>query len=192
MPRLFSGLSLPNDIRQQLSLLCAALPGAKWVNSENLHLSLRFVGDVDPHQAAEFSDALAALKCPQFTVRLQGLGIFGGKKPQTLWAGVAGNKTLADLARMHHNAARRAGLSPDGRKFTPHVTLARLRHTRPEIIAQYMIRNGAFESREFVIDEFIMFSARPRTGGGPYVIEETYPLALSGPDVAIEAETSRA
>ncbi|MCH9765561.1 MAG: RNA 2',3'-cyclic phosphodiesterase [Alphaproteobacteria bacterium] len=176
MPRLFSGLILPTNVRQQLTFLSAPLPGARWIENEHLHLSLRFAGDIDTHQAAEFADALRRIDCPQFTLQLQGVGIFGGKSPHALWAGVAPNPALKELARRHEVAARRAGLTPVSRRFTPHITLARLRHTRADLVARYLERNGAFQSPTFTIDSFVLYSARPRTGGGPYVVEETYPL----------------
>lgn len=176
MPRLFSGLDLPSSVRQQLMLLRTPLPGAKWIEEDNFHISLRFAGDIDNHQASEFADALSRIEVPQFTIRLQGLGVFGGKVPHALWAAVAPNPALADLARQHERAARSAGLVPVSRKFTPHVTLARLKHTRTDVIARFLERLGGFQSQDIAIDSFQLFSARPRTGGGPYVVEESYPL----------------
>ncbi len=189
MPRLFSGLVLPADIRQHLAMLKSPLPGAKWVERDNLHLSLRFVGDIDNHQAADFADALSQIKCPPLDLRLQGLGLFGGKTPTAVWAGVAANPALSNLTRMHENAARHAGLAPLGRKFTAHVTLARLKHSKAAVIARFLQRNGGFQTAPFQIDSFVLFSARPRTGGGPYVVEQTYPLDPTVSDTASNAAT---
>lgn len=179
MPRLFSGLELPVPVRQQLSLLKSPLPGAKWVEAENLHLTLRFAGDIDNLKARDFADALGHISQPPFELQLQGLGVFGGKMPTSLWAAVAPNPALLDLARANERAARKAGLPPLSRKFTGHVTLARFKHTRVDRIARFLERNGAFMSIPFFIDSFVLFSARPRTGGGPYVVEQTFPLNFS-------------
>lgn len=176
MPRLFTGLGLPDSVRHHLAMLTFPLPGAKWVEPDNLHLTLRFAGDIENHQAQEFADALSHIRCPAFEIRLQGLGVFGNKSPTALWAAVAPNPTLANLARQHETAARQAGLTPESRKFTAHVTLARFKHTRVERVARFLERNGAFASQPFLVDEFVLYSARPRTGGGPYVVEQSFPL----------------
>lgn len=174
MPRLFSGLVLPDMVRQHLAMLSSPLPGAKWLPAENLHLTLRFAGDIDTTQAHDFAHELSRISFQPFELTLQGLETFGGKAPTSLWAGVRNNEALEDLARLHERAARRAGLPPETRKFTGHVTLARFKHTRADRVARFLERNGGFASPPFDIDEFVLFSARPHTGGGPYVIEERF------------------
>lgn len=176
MPRLFSGIVLPPDVRQQLAMLKSPLPGAKWIEPDNLHLTLRFAGDIDNHQAADFADALNQIQCAPFDLSLRGLGVFGGKSPTAVWAGVLSNPQLSELARLHERAARRAGLKPDTRKFVGHVTLARLRHSKAPAIARFLQQNGGFQTIPFEVGSFVLFSARPRTGGGPYVVEQTYAL----------------
>lgn len=163
-------------MRQHIRLLKAPLPGAKWVDEENLHLTLRFAGDIDIPQATEFDDALSKIECQPFELHLQGLGIFGAKSPTSLWVAVAPNPALSELARLHEKAARAAGLPPEKRKFAAHVTIARFKHTRPEAVARFLTRNGGFSAPPFQVESFALFSARPRTGGGPYVAEQIYPL----------------
>lgn len=183
MPRLFTGIALPEDVRDGLAALETPLPGARWVESDNLHLTLTFVGDVDNRSADEFAGLLADIAMPAFELRLTGLGTFAGKDPKVIWAGVDDGSALERLARANARAARLAGLSPEGRPFRPHVTLARLRHANAEALARFLGRKGAFYTDPFVVTEFVLFSARPKTGGGPYVIEAAYPLstlALSG------------
>ncbi|MGH1419544.1 MAG: RNA 2',3'-cyclic phosphodiesterase [Hyphomicrobiaceae bacterium] len=176
MPRLFTGLALPEAIRDQLAALEAPLSGANWIDFDNLHLTLRFVGDVNHQTAREFSDMLAGISQDAFLMRLSGLGTFGGKEPHTLYAGVQTNPALDALARANERAAVSAGLTPSRRAFKPHVTLARLKYTRPDFLARYLGRLGAFRSSSFFVTEFDLFSARPHTGGGPYVREETFTL----------------
>lgn len=180
MPRLFTGIEIPEELRLRLSRLRAPLPGAKWVEPDCLHITLRFAGDIDNRSADELAHALAAIDMPTLEVRIAGLGAFGGNDPRALWAGVEAGPELEALARANERAARNAGLAPESRKFKPHVTLARLRHARPDTVARYLHSHGAFRSEPFVASRFVLFSSRPLSGGGPYVVEEAYPLAGAG------------
>lgn len=177
MPRLFTGIELPADVRARLGELKAPLPGAAWVDSRNFHITLRFAGDVDTLTAREFVDHLARIDVPRFTLRLTAPGVFGGNDPHTLWAGVAAGPELEMLARAHERAARMAGLKPETRTFHPHVTLARLKYSRDEALARFLGRHGGFGSAEIDVDRFVLFSSRPSVGGGPYVVEDTFALA---------------
>lgn len=177
MPRLFVGLEIPDDIRQRLSRLTAPLPGAKWVDSRNYHLTLRFAGDIDNLAAREFADQLARIDIRCFTMRLKGLGSFGGADPRAIWAGVEATPELDELARAAERAARLAGLKPEPRAFIPHVTLARLKHSRDDAVARYLGRHATFRSHDIFVGRFVLFASKPLVGGGPYVIEDTFPLA---------------
>lgn len=176
MPRLFTGLIIPEDIRDELAETEQPLPGASWIESDNLHLTLRFAGDLDNRAAQEFADSLARIEIDVFSLRVEGVGVFGGQEPRTLWAGVCASDPLDALARAHERAARSAGLAPDARPFKAHVTLARLRHPHIAGLTSILERFALYRSRTFVIDSFALFSSRPKTGGGPYVVEETFPL----------------
>lgn len=176
MPRLFSGLVLPVEIRDSLAGLRQPLPGARWIDPDNLHLTLRFFGDVDNNTAREIDGALARIDTGAFELQLKGLGAFGGAEVRNIWAGVEQSPLLEALAAATERAARIAGLPPERRNFKPHVTIARFKSTRAEAIARFLQRHGAFRTPPFAVDRFALFSSKPRTGGGPYVIEETYPL----------------
>ena len=130
MPRLFTGLEIPEPIRTRLSLIRSPLAGARWVAAENMHITLRFVGDIDDRTADEFADLLADVRGKPFAVTIGGVGAFGGRDPRVLWAGVEAGEPLAALYRANERAARAAGLEPDARAFRPHVTLARMRSAR--------------------------------------------------------------
>lgn len=176
MPRLFTGIELPEDIRDRLSDIETPLPGAKWVPNDNLHITLRFAGDIDNGVAREFADGLAAIDCDPFELRLAGLGTFGGNDPRVIWVGVEPSPGLDVLARANERAARGAGLPPEGRNFKPHVTLARLNYPRIEPLARLLQRFGAFRTDPFLVTRFVLFSSKPMVGGGPYVVEEAFPL----------------
>jgi RNA 2',3'-cyclic 3'-phosphodiesterase len=188
MPRLFTALELPDDLRAELSRLHAPLPGARWLDPENYHVTLRFAGDIQGPEAREFAGNLAAIDADVFEVRIAGLGAFGGKDPSSVFAQLAPSPALDSLARAHEKAARNAGLAPDTRAFKPHVTLARLRSTDVEALARYLTRFGGYRSEPFFVSHFALMSSKPGVGGGPYGIEEIFPLR-GGAAMLDEADT---
>ena len=153
------------------------MPGAKWRPRENLHLTLRFAGDVDNPVAREFAHFLAGIDVAAFEMRLEGLGTFGGKDPKTLWAGIHAPAELETLARACERAARAAGLKPEGRTFKPHITIARLNKPRIDALSRFLTRHARFRSDPFIVSRFVLYSSKPIVGGGPYVVEEAYPLS---------------
>ncbi|MBW3096741.1 RNA 2',3'-cyclic phosphodiesterase [Pseudohoeflea coraliihabitans] len=177
MPRLFTALEIPRDATQSLSLLRGGLPGARWIDVENYHLTLNFIGDINGPSADELVHALDAVDRSPFTLGLNGVGSFGSKKPHTLWAGVTSSPELMALQAEISRICTRLDLPADPRKFTPHVTLARLRHPRLAEVVDYLHAFGNFRTIPFEISRFVLMSSRDSTGGGPYIIEEAYPLA---------------
>lgn len=176
MPRLFAGLELPEAIRDALMDLEQPLPGTRWIAAEDLHVTLRFAGDVDKQTERDFIDALATIDLPMFVLRLSGLTAPGGRQPRAIWADVLASDALSQLQAATERAARSAGLEPETRRFRPHVTLARIKKSRDEAIARYLGHHGGFTTDSFPVGRFALFSARPNTGGGPYVVEEIFPL----------------
>ena len=176
MPRLFTGIKIPAEIGQQLARLQFGLEGARWIDPANFHITLRFVGDVDAATADDFADRLDDVSSMPFSLSLHSLGAFGNKNPRMVWAGVAPAPELEALHKAHEQAAQRAGLKPEGRKFTPHVTIARMRSGRADDVARYLSMNGDFASQQFEVEAFSLFSARLSRGGGPYVVECDYLL----------------
>lgn len=190
MPRLFTALEIPRDAALSLSLLRGGLPGARWVDVENYHLTLRFIGDVEGHVADEIANALDRVRRPSFQLTLSGVGAFGQKKPHAVWAGVAASPDLHALQAEIERICQRLGLPADPRKFTPHVTLARLKNTSPVDLAGYLSARGNFSTAPFRVSRFVLMSARESVGGGPYIVEEAWPLT-SG-DTARPASTQPA
>lgn len=187
MPRLFTGIRLPETVCDQLDGLQQPLPGTRWVDLDNLHITLRFAGDIDNPTADEFYRLLEDVSLvPVFTLRLRGLGTFGAKEPRLLWAGVEPNEGLSKLHRINERAARAAGLAPERRAFKPHVTLARLRYPRADLLAKFLSRHGGFVSEPFTVSHVSLMSSKPLTGGGPYIVEEDVPLA--GAPVVIDEQ----
>jgi 2'-5' RNA ligase len=176
MPRLFTAIEIPPEVAADLASLRGGIPGARWVDPENYHLTLRFIGDVDDETAHDVIMMLAQVRRRAFELRFSGLDQFGGKKPRAVFAAAAASAPLAELQADHERIFRRLAIEQDSRKFIPHVTLARLRETSPREVADYLAIRGGYRSRPFPITRFVLFSARASTGGGPYVIEAAYPL----------------
>jgi 2'-5' RNA ligase len=177
MPRLFTGVEIPPDIGQTLSMLRGGLPGARWIDPENYHLTLRFIGDVDDVVAHEVASLLERVKREAFELRMDGVFSFGGRKPRAVVARVAPAQALLDVQAEHERLMQRIGLEPEGRKYTPHVTLARLRDSSNNQVAEYLAARGLFRTSPFRVSRFVLFSSRASVGGGPYVVEASYPLS---------------
>ena len=177
MPRLFTGLEIPPEVSQSLSTLRGGLPGARWIDPENYHVTLRFIGDIDGMIANEIASTLVRINRKPFEVALQGLSSFGGKKPRAVVASVVPSRPLMELQAELERLMQRFGLDPEGRKFIPHVTLARLRDASNQDVADYLSVRGYFPTRTFMASRFVLFSSRASVGGGPYVVEAPYALS---------------
>ncbi|MDQ3559013.1 MAG: RNA 2',3'-cyclic phosphodiesterase [Pseudomonadota bacterium] len=177
MPRLFTAVEIPADIAFSLSLLRGGLPGARWVDPENYHVTLRFIGYIDDRTADEVATHLARVKRPAFQLQLDGLGAFGSRKPHAIFAGAKTAPALKELQAEQERIMQRVGLEPERRKFTPHVTIARLKGASETAVAAYLALRGDFRTAPFPVGRFVLLSSRASKGGGPYVMEEAYPLA---------------
>ena len=177
MPRLFTGLEIPPDVAQALSSLRGGLPGARWIDPQNYHLTLRFIGDVDDAVAREVALMLGRVRREPFQLHFEGVTSFGGRKPRAVVAAVTPVQALLDVQAEQERLMQRIGLEPEGRKFMPHVTLARLRDSSSHAVADYLSARGYFRTAPFRISRFVLFSSRNSIGGGPYVVEASYPLA---------------
>jgi len=177
MPRLFTGLKVPPALATRLTLLQSGLRGVKWVDPEDFHITLRFYGDVENHAAQAITDNLEHLCFAPFTLNLSPLGVFGGKQPHMIWAGIKENPQLTALHKAHEQLAQRLGFKPEGRKFIPHITIARGRSTTTQAVSDYLSSHDLITGMSFEIDEFTLYSAKASTGGGPYITEATFPAS---------------
>ncbi len=183
MPRLFTGLEIPDAQRTYLSSLRGSLHGARWIDPESYHITLRFIGDIDNRQARDIENALSEIMRDPLEIVLTDLAIFGGEKPHAIIASVKPTRALLELQYENERILREAGLPKEARKFTPHVTLARLRGTGVMEVAGYLSTRQAFHVQSFTASGFALYSAKPSTGGGPYIIEASYPFGEDLPDM---------
>ena len=176
MPRLFTGIEIPPTVGQSLSLLRGGLPGARWLEPDSYHVTLRFIGDIDEPTADEIVGQLSRVRRSSFSVAFEGLGSFGSRKPHAIIARATFSAALGELQAEIERIMQRIGLPPESRKFMPHVMLARLRRTSAREVAQYLSLRGGFTTEAFPVDRFVLFSSRNQTGGGPYLVEDAYRL----------------
>jgi len=174
--RLFVALSIPDVVAQGLALLQAGIPGARWQTREQLHLTLRFIGEADGREANDIDDALAAISAPRFSIALKGVGEFGGKKPHSLWAGVSDALAVNHLNRKIETALQRIGVEADERKFTPHVTLARMRASPVGKVMDWLADHARYAGPPFEVAQFALYSSALTPNGSAYRVERTYPL----------------
>jgi len=177
MIRLFVAIDLPPSVRGELGLLCAGVRGAKWLDFEQFHLTLRFIGEVDGAVFADIASALTAIATPVLELRFAGLGAWGDRRrAHVLWAGVAPNAALDTLQAKIENALMRAGIAPSLRKFHPHVTLARLKGAPNGHIAEFLAAHGGFATSGFMADRFTLYSSFLGHNGAIHRVEAVYPL----------------
>ena len=174
--RLFAAIAISDEVARSLLMLQGGVPGAIWQRREQFHVTLRFIGEVDGHIAADIDDALSAITAPRFRLALKGVGEFGGKHPRALWAGVSTPAPLEHLNRKIETALQRIGLQAEERKFIPHVTLAKLRASPHGRVVEWLTGHALFSTLEFEVDQFELYSSTLTPNGSIYVVEREYPL----------------
>lgn len=177
MIRLFVGLPLPAEVADELGAKASGVPGARWVAPRNMHVTLRFIGEVEEGLAQEIHDGLSELDCPGFDLILSGFGFFGSRQPHALWAGVEKTPGLVHLRDKVESCVVRLGLDPEPRKFTPHVTLARLKDTPPSRVQDFLSAHSPYQAGPFPVEAFTLFRSHLGRGGAEYEALESYPLA---------------
>lgn len=183
MPRLFVGLDLPGALKQAAGVLQTGLRDARWLDPDGLHLTLAFLGDADPSAQRRIEDALAGVEAPRLDVTLHGLGHFPPRGAlRALWTDAAPAAELGALAAAVRRAAARAGLPPERRKFSPHVTIARFRRPPPPAALQeYLAAHSLFRSPAAAVTSFHLLSSVLRPSGARYTTEAVFPLAGEPP-----------
>lgn len=177
--RLFAALDIPDDIAALLTPLMQCVGGTKWRPRENLHVTLRFFGEVDEPLAEEVDLALSQIGdvTAPFELSLKGAGSFGGADPHALWIGVAESAALTKLAAACERVARRLGLKPEPEKFKPHVTIAYLRGAFFERVVSFEQSLALFQTPTFRVERFGLYSSLTRKSAPSlYRLEAEYPL----------------
>ena len=178
--RLFVALRPPRPIRDLLRAAMHGISAARWQDDDQLHLTLRFIGEVDRHRAEDIAAALGALHAPAITARIAGVGLFDRRgAPHMIWAGVEPLAQLAALQRKIDQLLARVGVEAETRAFMPHVTLARLNRSAGPV-APFLALHSDLASAPFVFDHFILYESEMGHGGSRYHPVARYPLDVSG------------
>jgi RNA 2',3'-cyclic 3'-phosphodiesterase len=178
MLRLFVALPIPDDIANAVVCVQRGLDDAKWSPRENLHVTLRFLGEVNERQAEDVDAALGEVLAAPFELELAQVGTFGGSEPHAIWIGLKENSSLLALQKQCERACRRAGLAPDPRTYTPHLTICYLpRHFQLASVIAFQQHHNLFMSAPWTADRFYLYASQTN-GPGPsrFSIEAEYPL----------------
>jgi len=168
--RLFIGIAPDHPARRALAGMAGGVPGARWSPPENLHLTLRFLGETSRAVAEDVVAELATVTFTPFALTYQGAGVFGDRKrARVLWAGIAASDGLTALQRRVEMAVQAAGCKPEGRKYAPHVTLARLRNAPWERLEQYVADHAAFRTEAELVDHFYLYESLSGEDGPRYI-----------------------
>jgi 2'-5' RNA ligase len=178
MRRLFIALDFPDEVRESLANMCFGVPGAKWVSKDQLHLTIRFIGDADDGLFSEISEILHDVNASRFNLTLKGVGYFPPRrKPNVLWVGMEPCEELMLLRDSVEKLLEELGLEPEERKFHPHLTLARLRQEAPlSKITGFLSANNLFKAEAVPITEFHLYSSVLMPAGAVHAKEASYNL----------------
>ncbi len=178
MYRLFSAITLPDQIAQRLALMGGGIPGARWVSAENLHVTLRFIGDVDTRTADQAHASLQEVTFTPFDLQLRGVATFGERKPRLLYVGVEPCAELNALYARINAAHARSGLAaPKERRYVPHVTLAWLKNPPRDRLGAFIAANNILSLPVIRVENFVLMSSHRTANGASYQIEARYPVA---------------
>lgn len=177
MPRLFIAVDLPATIKENLVTMAYGLPGARWIEPRQIHLTVRFIGEVGGNLFLDIKEKLADIYLEPFPMELKGVGHFPPRgTPRVLWIGIEKNPPLQSLKKKIDTALAKTGLKPESRKFSPHITIARLKNTPPQKVANFLAGNGLFRQPPFQVTDFTLYSSTLTPKGAIHQVEEIYPL----------------
>lgn len=177
MPRLFLAIDLDEKAIQQLQSISLGVPGARWAQPDQLHLTLRFIGEIDDGVAEELADALSGIDADPFSLSIAGIGHFPTRgEPKIIWAGVDDNEALKSLRHKINRIVADIGLPAETRKWSPHITLARLHDTPSERVGRYIVEHNLLRCEPFNVEQFHLYSSQLLPKGAVYTKEYSYPL----------------
>ena len=178
MVRLFVGIELPDELRRRMSLIQTGVMRAKWVAAENIHLTLRFIGEVSGDVAADAVEALETIHAPPFSLTVDGAGHFESRqKIRALWLGIEKSDALIGLRNRIESALVMAGLQPERRKYKPHITIARINNGSPGMARDWLSANTMFRAVPFTVESFVLFSSHLNPDKSIHTPEAEFPLA---------------
>lgn len=180
--RFFIAIDLPDELKLALGKLRVALPGARWVTAEQIHLTLAFLGEVEEERVGQLSAELAGIQQPPFTLALTNPGCFPHRqRPRVLWVGLAPEARLTQLAAQVQAAILACGLPGEERPFSAHLTLARLKFPAPREVGAFLDQTLPEPFPALPVREFILFESRLNPHGAEHLPLARFPLATVCP-----------
>ena len=177
MIRLFVAIDLPDDIRAMICTMGGSIPGSRPVPPDQLHLTLKFIGEVETGALLDIKESLHRIAFPEFTLHLQGVGHFPPRgAPKVLWVGVAPVTEVVSLRNAVERNLSQIGIERERRKFSPHVTLARLKNSPLKRVRQFLAGNCLFDSPSFRVEDFKLYSSILTSKGAVHTVEDIIPL----------------
>jgi 2'-5' RNA ligase len=177
MHRLFVAIDLPESIKKNLETMFFGLPGARWIALDQLHLTVRFIGGVDGGLFHDIKNCLEEIYTSPFDLQLKGVGHFPPRgKPRVIWVGLERSEPLQLLRKKIDTALMKVGVEPEGRKFSPHITLARLKNTPLNRVTNFLAGNGLFSQEPFRVEDFVLYSSTLTQKGAIHTVEKVYSL----------------
>ena len=176
MHRIFVAIRPPREVRERLLGLMGGVRDARWQADDQLHVTVRFIGEVESHHLDDIAIALGTVYHPRFEIALSGIGTFGRRgQPQLLWAGVTPPEPLKALHKKVDQACVRAGLEPERRAYHPHITLARLK--KATAVDGFLTNTGTLSSAPFAVDRFGLYESHLTPERAHYSLLADYSLA---------------
>ncbi|MGB3209353.1 MAG: RNA 2',3'-cyclic phosphodiesterase [Desulforhopalus sp.] len=178
MIRLFVAVDIPEPVQMEVKGMGSSIPGARPVPAEQLHLTLKFIGEVEGSRLLDIHDALQEIVFTKFSLRLKSVGTFPPRgRPRVLWTGVEPAEGPAALRSIIERTLAAINIPRDKKKFTPHLTLARLRNCPIHHLQQFLAGNVFFQSTEFTVERFHLYSSKLTKKGALHTIESSYQLS---------------
>jgi len=175
MHRLFAGFRPPAAVRAQLLALAGGVAGARWQSDDQLHCTLRYIGEVDRPVAEEVALALGAIRFAPFEVGIAAVGEFDSRgRPNAVWAGLRPHEAVTQLHHKIDQAMVRLGLAPERRAYLPHITLARM-NVAAGANDRFLKDHARLASPPFTVDAFLLFESHLGREGASYEAIERYP-----------------
>ncbi len=176
--RLFIALTLPAPVRETLAALAEPIDGFTWTQPEQLHVTLRFLGEVPEAKASAMIARLAAVHVAAFVLPIEGVGSFPpGRPARVLWVGTgSGHPRLFQLRQRIDDAVLAAGIDADLRTFHPHVTLARTAPSAARAVEHWVHAHREFAAAAFRVEAFDLYSSALRPAGAIHTLKQRFPL----------------
>lgn len=178
--RLFIAIELPDDVKRELARLWVDIPGSRRIPTEQIHLTLSFLGEVDETAMELLTGELARIQVPEFRLCFSGTGCFPDRRrPRVLWIGLEPHARLKHLAAGVHEAVLACGITQEERPFSPHITLARLKQSPPRECDAFLDQNKKPKLPPLRVREFTLFQSRLTTQGALHIPIRIFPLAAA-------------